>query len=328
MAKQPETKVTFSVFNKEFNEAMNEMKGESKQLRKEFKLQSEQMKDTASETQKLESRIEYLGKQQSIAKRQIQETEKQLEKAKKVYGENSNEANKLSNRLLDLRISEQKLQNSINRTETELNQQAQDMADARKEAGKFRQSLDKTAEAANNVGDSLSTGLTLPLAGVGVAAGATAMNVQDSIRLMNDLVGEAGDEAKQLEEDFRAVWDDGFGNSPEHVARSIALIKQNIQGINNGSELQKVTKDMLALAEVTEVDMSEATRGVNQLMHNFGITATEALDLFVKGQQEGLNYSNEMFDNIAEYAPLFQGMKFFGRGILCDSSQWYPKRSI
>ncbi|MCP3742774.1 phage tail tape measure protein, partial [Rossellomorea sp. BNER] len=69
---------------------------------------------------------------------------------------------------------------------------------------------------------------------------------------------------------------------------------------------------------------SEVTRGVNQLMHNFGLTSQEAMDLFAKGQSEGLNYSQEMFDNISEYAPLFKQMGFSANeyfAILANGSQ-------
>jgi TP901 family phage tail tape measure protein len=310
MARQPETKVTFRVFNEEFNKAMGEMQKESTQLRKEFKLQSLQMKDTATEVEKLENKLTYLGKEQDIVRRRIELTEKQLGKAKQTFGENSNEANKLANRLLDLRISEQKLENDINQTRTAISKQSQEMTEASQDAGKYKKSLDEIGQSASELGDKLSTGVTLPIAGAGAAGVKSALDIDGAVRLLIGALGATGDEAKQLEKDLRTVWEDGFGDNPEEVARSIMLVRQNIKGINDGEELQKITKNMLLLAEVTESDMGEATRGVNQLMHNFGLTADEALDLFKKGHEEGLNYSNEMFDNVAEYAPLFKQMGF------------------
>ncbi|WBX80121.1 phage tail tape measure protein [Virgibacillus salarius] len=310
MAKNPETKVKFSIFNKEFNDGINEMNKESTSLRKEFKLQSEQMKQTGTAAEKLEARISYLGKEQDIVRRKIQTTEQQLDKAKQTYGENSNEANKLSNKLLDLRISEQKLENSINQSKNEIAKQAQEMQEASGDADKYKKSLQDISNEAGDLGDKLNTGVTLPIAGMGAVAGKSAMDVSDAVRLMNGALGATGEEAKQLEQDMRTVWSDGFGDNPEEIARAIMMVKQNIQGIDEGEELQKATKNILLLAEATESDLGEATRGVNQLMHNFGLTADEAMDLFKKGQEEGINYSNEMFDNIAEYAPLFKQMGF------------------
>ncbi|MBN8236830.1 hypothetical protein JF544_16345 [Halobacillus kuroshimensis] len=88
MAKRNETQVSFSVFNKDFNDGMKDMRDESKRLKKEFKLQSEQMKETATATEKLESRVNYLGKEHGIVQKQIDATSNQLEKAKKdIWGE-------------------------------------------------------------------------------------------------------------------------------------------------------------------------------------------------------------------------------------------------
>ncbi|GGJ50920.1 phage tail tape measure protein [Virgibacillus salexigens] len=310
MAKQPETKVKFSVFNKEFNEGMNEMSRESIKLRKEFKLQEAQLKQNGTATEQLEAKISYLGKEQDIVRKKISATEKQLDKAKLTYGKNSDEANKLSNKLLDLQISEQKLENAINQSRNEIAKQSQEMQEAASDTDKYKKSLQEVAGEASDLGDKLNTGVTLPLAGVGAVAGKSAMDISDAVRLMTGSLGATGDEAKQLENDMRTVWSEGFGDNPEEVARSIMMVKQNIQGIDEGEELQKATKNILLLANATESDLGEATRGVNQLMHNFGITADEAMDLFKKGQEEGINYSNEMFDNIAEYAPLFNQMGF------------------
>ncbi|GGD05439.1 phage tail tape measure protein [Pontibacillus salipaludis] len=310
MARTPETKVKFSVFNKEFNEALREMGDESKQLKKEFQLQAEQMRDTASETEKLEAKVRYLGKQQEIANRKIRATEEQLEKAKRMYGENSNEANKLANQLLDLRISEQRMRNSISDTNRQLAEQAQEMDGTRRRAERLRSAMRELAEDAEDAGEKMTSGVTVPMAGAGIAAGASAMNVKDAARLMIGSLGATGKEAEQLEKDMRTVWSDGFGEGPEDVARSIMMVKQNIRGINDGAELQDVTKKMLMLANATESDLGEATRGVNQIMHNFGKTAGEAMDLFKKGQEAGLNFSDEMFDNISEYAPKFKAMGY------------------
>ncbi|MBN8236829.1 phage tail tape measure protein [Halobacillus kuroshimensis] len=184
------------------------------------------------------------------------------------------------------------------------------MSEARNDANKYQKSLQDVGREANDLGDKLSAGVILPMAGIGAAAGASAMSLHDATQLMTGSLGATGAEARQLEEDMEHVWSEGFGDNPEDVARSMMMVKQNIQGIGNGKELRQVTKDMLTLADVTESDMSEAARGVNQMMHNFGLTAEEAMDLFAKGQQEGLNFSQEMFDNISEYAPLFEQMGF------------------
>ncbi|WP_346207612.1 phage tail tape measure protein [Caldifermentibacillus hisashii] len=310
MAKQSEAKVTFKLEAEDFKKGMKELSGENTKLYKEFKLQEQQMKNTASETEKLEAKIDYLGKTQENVRKKIELTSQHLEKAKQVFGESSNEANKLSNQLLDLQIQEQKFENSIQQARSELSKQGQEMQETGKDVDKFGQKLQEIGEKANNVGDKLSVGLSAPIAAIGGIAGKSAIDLDGATRLMVGVLGATGDEAKQLESTMKSLWADGFGDNPEEIARAMLLVKQNIQGIANGEELQKITKNIILLARATDSDLGEATRGVNQLMHNFGLTAEQAFDLFVKGNQEGLNYSNEMFDNISEYAPLFRNMGF------------------
>ncbi|MGQ4666530.1 phage tail tape measure protein [Metabacillus halosaccharovorans] len=323
MAKQPETKVKFSIFNQEFNKGIAEMNRESTTLRKEFKLQEEQLKQNGSAADLLSNRITQLSSEQDITKRKIQATADQLAKAKTYYGENSNEANKLSNKLLDLQISEQKLENAIAQSKAELSKQSQEMQDAAKEANSLSNALNEAGESVKSVGGGVAVA-GLGMVGLGVAAGQTAVDFDGAVRLMNGSLGATGEEAQQLEDDLRTVWTDGFGDNPEQAARAMMMVKQNIRGINEGKPLQEVTKDIITLANVTESDVSEVTRGVNQLMHNFGLTAKEAMDLFAKGQAEGLNFSQEMFDNISEYSPLFKQMGFSAEeyfSILANGSQ-------
>ncbi|WP_261766472.1 phage tail tape measure protein, partial [Halolactibacillus halophilus] len=45
-------------------------------------------------------------------------------------------------------------------------------------------------------------------------------------------------------------------------------------------------------------------------MKGFGLEADEAFDLMAKGAQNGLNFSNEMFDNLSEYSTLFGNMGY------------------
>ena len=51
--------------------------------------------------------------------------------------------------------------------------------------------------------------------------------------------------------------------------------------------------------------MNETLRGVNSLMKQYGLTAQEAMDYIVKGTQNGLDKTNELGDNLSEYAGKF-----------------------
>ena len=51
--------------------------------------------------------------------------------------------------------------------------------------------------------------------------------------------------------------------------------------------------------------MNETLRGVNSLMQQYGLTAQEAMDYIVVGTQNGLDKTNELGDNLSEYAGKF-----------------------
>ena len=51
--------------------------------------------------------------------------------------------------------------------------------------------------------------------------------------------------------------------------------------------------------------MNETMRGVNALMVNFGLDAQTAMDYIVKGSQNGLDKTQELGDNLSEYAGKF-----------------------
>ena len=54
------------------------------------------------------------------------------------------------------------------------------------------------------------------------------------------------------------------------------------------------------------MDFQETLRGVNNLMYQYGLSSEEAFDLFTKGAQEGLNYTDELGDNVSEYVGNFK----------------------
>ena len=63
MARNNEAKVTFKVFNQDFNKAMSEMDASSRRLRQELKLEQEQLKETGTESEKLGANLKGLQQQ-------------------------------------------------------------------------------------------------------------------------------------------------------------------------------------------------------------------------------------------------------------------------
>lgn len=138
-----EVKITFKAFNKEFNAAVKDMNAEAKKLRQELKLQQEQMKLTGSSTDKLKSQLNSLEKQYAVAQKRTQATAEQLEKVKRKWGDNSNEAARLETQLRRNQITEQQLANKIAETSTQLNEAEQAEKDRLSESARAAQKLDE-----------------------------------------------------------------------------------------------------------------------------------------------------------------------------------------
>ncbi|PFB88881.1 phage tail tape measure protein [Bacillus thuringiensis] len=160
------------------------------------------------------------------------------------------------------------------------------------------------------VGENMTKYVTTPLAAVGAIGMKTAMEVDNSQKKIQKGLGVTATEAKSLNKDVKAVWKDGFGESMGHVSDSLITVRRNMSQIDNGKEIQRVTKDAMLLAETFDSDINEVTRGANQLMVGFGISSEEAMDLLASGAQNGLDFSKELFDNVSEYGPLFANMGY------------------
>lgn len=151
------------------------------------------------------------------------------------------------------------------------------------------------------------------MASVAVVGGAailsTAMEMDTAFSRLEAQTGATGAELEGLEDAAKDVFKSGFGENMDEVTEALARVKQNIQNIDN-SELSKVTSNAMMLATTFDSDVNEVTRGTNNMMEAFGITSEKAFDLFTAGGQRGLNFSNEMFDNVAEYSSLFGNMGY------------------
>jgi TP901 family phage tail tape measure protein len=141
-------KVTFRVFNQEFNKGISEMNTEGKKLRQELKLQQEQLKLTGSESDKLGTNLESLQRQYALAQQKTQSTAEQLVAVKRQFGENSEETARMETALRRAQIAEQQLANRISQTSAQLDKAKAAESEATNESDRRRQALNelKTAE--------------------------------------------------------------------------------------------------------------------------------------------------------------------------------------
>ncbi|PFU70224.1 phage tail tape measure protein [Bacillus thuringiensis] len=174
---------------------------------------------------------------------------------------------------------------------------------------KAGESISHVGNKMKDVGTNMTTGVSLPLAGIGAVAVKVASDFDTSQRNIQSSLGLTEKGAENLGKIAKETWKDGFGQSIEEVDQSLIKVYQNMKDVPH-EELEEATKSAMTLGKTFDSDINEVTRGAGQLMNQFGISSKEAFDLFAAGGQEGLNYSNEMFDNVAEYAPLYKQAGF------------------
>lgn len=132
-----------------------------------------------------------------------------------------------------------------------------------------------------------------------------AMELDDAMAKFQAQTGASSNEMNKFKNIARDVWSNNFGENVSDVADMMARVKQQMQGISD-VDLKNVTEDLLTLRDTFGMDENETLRGAQQLMKQFGITSQEAFDLMATGAQNGLNKSDELGDNISEYAGKFK----------------------
>lgn len=132
-----------------------------------------------------------------------------------------------------------------------------------------------------------------------------AMELDDAMAKFQAQTGASSSEMNKFKNIARDVWSNNFGENVSDVADMMARVKQQMQGISD-VDLKNVTEDLLTLRDTFGMDENETLRGAQQLMKQFGITSQEAFDLMATGAQNGLNKSDELGDNISEYAGKFK----------------------
>ncbi|MDO6633530.1 phage tail tape measure protein [Bacillus thuringiensis] len=279
----------------DLQENSKKLEAEQKRLTSSFKLQNAELGQNASEADKLELAQKQLRQQMEMTDRVVHNLEQQLSAAKRVYGENSTEVQQLEAKLNQAKTTLKQFENSLQSVGRSGSQAADGMAEINKKLD-----MNNLMEAAE-----VLQGISEKLIEMGKSIVNTAIEFDGSQRKIQASLGLTGKGAENLQKIAVDTWKKGFGENLEEVDNALIKVYQNMRDVPY-DELQMASEDVLTLAKVYDVDLNEATRGAGQLMSQFGLSTQETFDLLAAGAQEGLNYSDELFDNLSEYAPLFK----------------------
>lgn len=183
----------------------------------------------------------------------------------------------------------------------ELKQAGDAAQDTAEDVGKIAENtkgaaLMQTADQLSAVGDKIQD--------IGTKAIDAYSETENAVTKVNAYFGETGQTAEESANVIKSVYSDGVGESMDSVADAVLMVKKNLGDLSE-TDLTNLTQQAITLDELYGIDMNETLRGVNSLMQQYGLTAQEAMDYIVVGTQNGLDKTNELGDNLSEYAGKF-----------------------
>jgi TP901 family phage tail tape measure protein len=301
MAGKDEVKIKVSLFNQDFNKSMKEMSSESSKLNREFKLQQEQMKNTATDAEKLAAKVDFLNKKQELAKQKVAETEKQYEAAVAQYGENSVAAQDLAKKLDSARIEEQQLANQLHETNQEIKNQ-------KSELEKTGENLKEFGGKVTDAGKVMSVGVTAPIMAIGAAGVAASKDYNDAFNTVIKKTGATGKAAEDLEKSFRkviAAGPDTFGD----VGQAVGEV--NTQFGFLGATLEDMSDLMLQFATINGQDVTSTSIAAKKAIEAYGLSNKDlesVLDAVTKTAQNTGQSTKDLFDKAVAGAPQIKAL--------------------
>ena len=177
------------------------------------------------------------------------------------------------------------------------------------------QQADDTSDQLDNMGKVLTGGVLMEAADqlsavgdkiteLGEKATDAFTETEDATVKASAYFGETGEAAEQTASIIKEVYAEGVGESMDAVSDAVITVKKNLKDLDD-TALEHLTEQAITLDALFGIDMNETLRGVNSLIEQYGITAQEAMDYIVKGTQNGLDKTNELGDNLSEYAGKF-----------------------
>lgn len=317
--KQNETTTKFKVDISELKAAMQEAKRQITLVNSEFKATSSGMDDWKSSTDGVSAKIRSLNKVLEQQENILKAEQEQLILTEQEYGSNSAAAE-------NLRIKINNQQATVNRTKKEiadyenqletLRTAEENAGDSAQAAGKGLQDSGKEAKLAGEKAEGSAEGFTVLKGTLSELAADVIRNLIEEFKeLMTETesaynkfqaqTGASTEEMKAFKAEMDDLYNNAYGESLEDIGDKMAYVKQTT-GEVDPSNIRDLTENAIALEDTFGSDFNETIRGVSNLMKHFGLDAQTAFDLFAKGSQNGLDYTSELGDNVAEYGGNFK----------------------
>ncbi|AGN70604.1 phage tail tape measure protein [Paenibacillus caseinilyticus] len=290
-----------------FQNGISNINRQLRLIQSEFAAASAKLGDFGNSAEGLKLQSDALSKQMSLQQQKVDALQKAYEKAAESKGKDAKATQELEIKLNKAKEELTKTEKKLESVNEEIEKQNNRWNKLSNTLNDIRDRFQAVGDQLSGIGGMLSATLTTALVGIGVGAIGAASDVDKSAGKMQASLGLAAEEADNLSTRAQNLWKDAFGESMEDVTQGLITVKQNMQGLDDGS-LEKVTKDAFTLRDAFGAEVNETTRTASVLMKNFGIDGSTAMDLITVGFQKGGNFSDELLDTMREYAPQFRAM--------------------
>ena len=286
-----------------------EFRAQIKNLTQQVKTFGSELEAAAAEMDASGKSEETLTRKSDILTRAIEAQESKIEELRRGLEASSREFGENDTRTL-------KWAQAVNNATTKLNQLKAEAQKNQQEIDGLGESFEETSGQASVFGDVLAGSLSADVIKnaisqiidlvkqLGEAIVGFAQETESANTKATAYFGETGAAAEQTEQVISDVFTGGMGESIEEVADAVITVKKNLDDLSQ-ADLTNLTNQAMTLDNLYGIDMNETLRGVNSLMEQFGLDAQTAMDYIVAGTQNGLDKTNELGDNLSEYAGKF-----------------------
>lgn len=285
-------------------------------------------KEAGDKAGELEAKQRGLTKQAELTEQAIESQKQAINKMAQEFGESSTQVAQAQTKLEEFKRSAKNTDtrlDGVTNALSELKREASDVddkvdkaGDALEEAGKQGNKAEDGFKSATKEFSALATGLAVSISTKALdmaieAADALKESFNEVVEASNTFQGKMGitkEGSKYFLNFANDLVKSGMVDSLEEAQEAITQVYQTAGQKVSPEGMKELTKYAISFSKTFDTDVNETMRGASRMMENFGISAEEAFDLLTVGAQNGLNQSNELADNMAEYSQLFGQMGF------------------
>lgn len=280
----------------DFKKTLQEINLEMNKNYNQFRVTQSQWDSSTSSTEKLRAQQEYLTNAFAIQQDKVTVLKKELSELENAENKNTTAIKKKRNELVNAELKLKDYENRINDIDIALNDNSKKMQN-------YAKKINDVSEKISDVGNKVSVVSAGVTAG-GIALANNAMNLENAVAKYVSTTNTAERETEKYKQVLENIYNSNYGEGYEDIADSMAQVTMQLQDLNE-QDLQNITEKAIALRDLFGYDVSESVRAVKAMMDNLNVSADEAFNLIAEGKKQGLDFSNELLDNINEYSVQF-----------------------